>query len=136
MEDKIETKTIKTLKEFIVNSCEKNMAYEICGFIGFDEESGKYVASVEKNQSPNPAEFFSISPVRYLTFKDSYSVIGVFHSHIAGDENPSDFDIRMSEACCLPFIIYSLNTKKFSIYQPKTPDYDVNRLARIKGKFL
>ncbi len=136
MEDKITTTTISALRDFIINACNLNLAYEICGFVGFNEESNQYVATIENNQASNPSEFFSISPVSYLKFKNNHSIIGVFHSHVAGDESPSEFDIKMSESCCLPFIIYSLNSKKFSIYEPKTPDYDVNRLTGIKEKFL
>jgi proteasome lid subunit RPN8/RPN11 len=60
-------------------------------------------------------------------------MIGVFHSHISGDEKESEFDIKMADNCCQPFLIYSLNTKKINIYTPKTIESDVNILERVKA---
>jgi len=59
--------------------------------------------------------------------------VAVFHSHILGDEKESEFDVKMSDNCCQPFLIYSLNTKKINIYTPKTIEADVNILERIKA---
>ena len=134
MEDNITSSSISAIKDFIANQSFRNMNNEICGFVGFHEESGKYVATIEKNESDNPRAFFSINPVKYLKFKQHNFMVAVFHSHVIGDENPSEFDVKMSEACCLPFIIYSINSKKFHIYEPKQKDYDVNILAKVKAK--
>ncbi len=60
-------------------------------------------------------------------------MIAVFHSHIRGDETESEFDVKMADNCCQPFLIYSLNTKKINIYTPKTIEADVNKLERIKA---
>jgi hypothetical protein len=49
-----------------------------------------------------------------------------------GDENASDFDLNTSENCCFPFVIYSVVTEKFSIYEPKHKDYDVNIIQGIR----
>lgn len=134
MDNKIEHKFISKIKDFICNSCFKNMSQEVCGFIGYDEKEKKYVAQIEKNEAIDPKTFFMINPINYLNFKNNYSILGIFHSHITGDENPSEFDIKMSESCCLPFFIFSLNTKKFFIYEPQNKDYDVNIFERIKFK--
>ena len=48
-------------------------------------------------------------------------------------ETESEFDMKMSDNCCQPFLIYSLNTKKINIYTPKTIEADVNILERIKA---
>lgn len=136
MEDNISTKSINQIKDFIINHSAKNFNTEICGFIGFDENNNEFVASLEKNESPDPKSFFLISPVNYLKFKNQYSMLSIFHSHIIGDENPSEFDIKMSESCCLSFTIFSLNSKKFHIYEPQNKDYNVKILQRIKDKIL
>lgn len=136
MDVKITNKSIRVIKDFIANHSYRSFQTEICGFIGFDKATKEYVVTVEKNESDNPREFFSINPVNYLNFKNDYSLVGVFHSHVIGDETASEFDIKMAEACCLPFIIYSINSKKYNIYEPQHKDYDVNILERIKGKFL
>ena len=122
-------KALTTIKEI----AHKNFKREICGFLGFDKDKKQYLIQVEENASEDPANFFLINPLSYLLFKDDYEMIGVFHSHIMGDENPSEFDVKMSENCCQPFIIYSLNSKKINIYTPKTSEADVNILNRIKA---
>lgn len=136
MEDKIVSKSIGEIKDFIINHSMRNFNNEICGFIGFDKKQENFIATIEKNESSDPSSFFVINPANYLKFKNQYSLLGVFHSHVIGDENPSDFDIRMSEASCLSFLIFSINSRKFYIYEPQNKDYDVNILTRLKGKIL
>lgn len=120
----------------MANNAFKSPYLEICGFVGFNDVNQEYTAQVEKNIAQDPRNFFSISPVKYLNFKNDNKFIGIFHSHILGDENPSEFDIKMSEAACIPFIIFSLNSKKFSFYEPQNKEYDVNIVERFKKKLL
>lgn len=136
MEDKITSKSINSIKDFIANTAYKSPYLEICGFVGFDKEQQEYIAQVEKNTAQDPKNFFSISPVRYLNFKSDNQIVGIFHSHVIGDENPSEFDIKMSESSCVPFIIFSLNSKKFCFYEPQNKEYDVNIVERFKKKLL
>jgi len=135
-ENKIEHKSISEIKDFIMNNAFLNMNIEICGFLGFDHNSKKYIAKIEENQSPDPKNYFIMNPVSYLNFKNQYDLIGIFHSHVICDEQSSEFDIKMSESTCLPFIIFSINSKKFSIYEPQNKDYDVNILERLRKKLL
>ena len=111
----------------------KNFTQEVCGFLGFDEDINKYIVQVEENISDEPADKFVINPLNYLLFKEDYKMIAVFHSHIKGDETESEFDVKMADNCCQPFLIYSLNTKKINIYTPKSIEGDVNKLERIKA---
>jgi len=106
---------------------------EICGFLGYDYEKKEFIIQKEDNIATNPRSHFLINPLSYLLFKDSYSMIAVFHSHIIGDETESEFDVKMSDNCCQPFLIYSLNTKKINIYTPETIESDVNILERVKA---
>ena len=133
MAHKIHTKGVKKALTTIKEIAHKNFKREICGFLGFDKEKREYLIQPEENISEDPFNFFLINPLSYLLFKDDCEMIGVFHSHIIGDENPSEFDVKMSENCCQPFIIYSLNSKKINIYTPKTSEVDVNILNRIKA---
>ena len=106
---------------------------EICGFLGYDYEKKEFIVQKEENIAKDPRSHFLINPLSYLLFKDYYGMIAVFHSHIIGDETESEFDVKMSDNCCQPFLIYSLNTKKINIYTPKTIESDVNILERIKA---
>ena len=123
-----EKQALKTIKRI----CESNEYIEICGFLGYDRSSDKYVVSHEDNISEDPSKYFMIDPISYLLFKDEYEMVAVYHSHIEGSEQPSKFDIKMAESCCDPFLIYSLETKKIHIYEPKNMDLDVSILNRVK----
>ena len=133
MEETHYIKTPQYALQKIKELCEGNLKQEICGFLGFDESSNKYVIKQEVNISPEPSSYFLMDPLRYLLFKEEYKFIAVFHSHIIGTEEPSEFDIKMADNCCQPFLIYSLNTQKINIYQPQTVECDVNKLNRIKA---
>lgn len=134
MDKKFEHKFIAKISNFIKQQSHLQSRNEICGFIGWDQESQKYVVSVEENKAEDPKNFFMISPSAFYLFKKQYDMIGIFHSHISGDEQPSEFDIKMSEACCVPFVIYSLNSKKFHIYEPSSSELNVKAFTRLKEK--
>ena len=121
-------KTLKSAFREIEQIGDQNPTIEACGFIGFDEQDESFIVKQEDN-----SEFFLIDPINYLLFKDKYEMVGVFHSHMIGDEQPSEFDIKMAENCCLPFLIYSLNTKKIHIYEPQKVECTVNILRRMKA---
>jgi proteasome lid subunit RPN8/RPN11 len=130
MVEEIKNKTISKIRDFIVNSCNEQTSQEVCGFIGYN--GSEYLATVEKNDSIDPKNFFVINPVSYLMFAENNDMLAVFHSHILGDETPSEFDVKMAEACRIPFVIYSLNTKKFYIYEPSSCELNVKAFTRLK----
>ena len=130
MVKEIKNRTISKIRDFVVNACNEQVAQEVCGFIGYN--GSEYVATVEKNDAVDPKNFFAISPVSYLMFAENNDMLAVFHSHAVGDETPSEFDVKMSEACCIPFVIYSLNTKKFHIYEPSECELNVKAFTRLK----
>lgn len=117
----------------MIDHCHANPFIEVCGFLGYDKIKRDYIVQLENNCSTDPKNFFAIDPLRYLLFKQKYSLAAIFHSHIVSDEKPSEFDIKMSENCCVPFLVYSLNTNKINIYEPKNIEYDVKVLKRIKS---
>ena len=117
-------------------SSDNHSAVEICILIGYSEEDNLYYLSYENNIAQDPRNFFCISPARYLKFKKSYKIIAIFHSHVYGDEKASIFDIKMAENCCVPFMIFSLNSRKFNFYEPQNKEYDVNLVSRFKENFL
>jgi proteasome lid subunit RPN8/RPN11 len=106
--------------------------YEICGFVGFCEKEKKYILKFEENAAADPKQFFSISALSYLLFKDQYNLMAVFHSHIIVDEEPSEFDIKMSENCCIPFLIYALNNNKFGYHIPGYCDVNNKLIKKIQ----
>ena len=133
MVKEIKNKTIGKIHDFVVNSCNEQVSQEVCGFIGYNDSG--YIATVEKNDAADPKNFFTINPASYLMFTESNDMLAVFHSHIVGDETPSEFDVKMAEACCIPFVVYSLNTKKFHIYEPSHSELNVKAFTRLKEHF-
>ena len=123
----------KEALEYIKQLSHKNFKGEICGFLGYDYGANQYIVQKEENIAPDPSLVFLINSLNYLLFKDTYGMVAIFHSHIVGDETASEFDVKMSENCCQPFLIYSLNSKKINIYTPETAEGDVKRLERIKA---
>lgn len=126
---------IKEALQVIVDESESNSFIEICGFLGFDREKETYIVQNEKNAAENPSEYFMIDPLNYLIFKEKYDLLAVYHSHINTDAEPSEFDVKMSNNCCIPFLIYSIETKKFDLYEPQNLETDVNTYNRFKEDY-
>jgi proteasome lid subunit RPN8/RPN11 len=122
--------TIEDLLLFLKKNSESNLLTEICGFVG--KVKNRFLYRQMQNRSKDPNIYFIIDPFDHLSFIKDNEVLLVFHSHLYGDENPSEFDLKTSENCCFPFLIYSVTTEKFSIYEPQYKDYDVNIIRRLK----
>jgi proteasome lid subunit RPN8/RPN11 len=127
----VKNKSFKKILESIRNHCDRYFTLECCGFIG--KKGAIYVVQFVSNRSPNPKDFFCVDPLDYLKFQREYEFISLIHSHPNSDESFSETDIANSEATCLPSIVYSLQTKKFAIYEPKEHEVDVNTLNKVKG---
>ena len=102
--------------KLIVEHAEEFPDEEVCGTIELDSNLMVKVTR-EKNESIDKKKMFSMSPVKILNRK---KLLGIYHSHPNSDENPSEYDIDMSEELGIPFLIYSLKTKKFFLYYPKS----------------
>lgn len=120
-------KNLNNLLMSVAEFCEGSLLNEVCGLVGFDGEN--YILQEGKNIAADTKNNFILDPLQYLMFKNKYKVISIFHSHLIGDEEPSDFDVLMSENSCVPFSIYSLNTKKHYVYRPREPDADLELLG-------
>ena len=107
----------KCIKD-IISISESKPQEESCGFIVLTK-SGPF--SIEtRNRAPSKEKKFSISPLDFVKAKKKcHSIISIFHSHSLGDENPSELDLRMTEELRIPFVIYSLITKKTRLISPK-----------------
>lgn len=116
----------------IIQICESNTFVEVCGFLGYRNDSNDFLVEEQENISEDPENYFLINPVNYLLFKDKVDEVIVFHSHINGDEKPSEFDVKVADNCCEPFLIYSLVSKKIHIYTPQNSEVDVSIIQRLK----
>lgn len=123
--------TAEELIAFLKNESECSLQAELCALIGLNEQK-IFCYRQMQNRSKEPNLYFLVDPYDYLSFINKYEMFGIFHSHLVGDENPSEFDIKTSNNSCYFFLIYSIITEKFSIYEPHHKDYDVNIMQRIK----
>lgn len=120
------------LKNLSLDS-ETSLIAELCGLVGVDEVNNKLIYQKMKNRAQTPENYFMIDPYDYLSFIKKYKLLLIFHSHLLGDESPSEFDLKTSENSCVPFLIYSICTEKFSLYEPQYKDYDVNIIEGLRN---
>ena len=129
---KYKSKYIKKILKEVAEMSKKRFSQEVCGLIGKNGDS--YIIQECKNIAKDPRNNFVVDPVQFILFKNKNKLISIFHSHIVGDESPSDFDVIMSENSCIPFLIYSINTKKIHLYEPKNLDVDLKLLQKVNSK--
>jgi proteasome lid subunit RPN8/RPN11 len=127
----VKDKSLQNILNFLKEHSSKYFNIECCAFVG--KNKNNYIAEFVPNRSPEPNLFFCIDPVEYLRFQSENEIICLFHSHPSSDENFSEQDENNSEATCLPFLVYSLPSDKFSLYEPKINESNVNILNKVKG---
>jgi len=101
------------LKQDLIQFSESSPMREVCGFIC--QEEGKLVLQKVINHSSDDS-YFTISPFDFLERKLSGDLVAIFHSHIDSDEKPSETDEKNSLNCLYPFLIYSLETENFHLF--------------------
>lgn len=122
--------TIKEILKEIEMVGHKSKLVECCGLVGY--KNGSFVLKNLENKASDPSSFFLISPIDYLKFKKEYELVCIYHTHAVGEENPSAFDIKMSNSSCAPFLIYGVKTNKFSFYLPKFYDVEEDRIKDLQ----
>lgn len=125
-------RSLNKILNFCKNYSREYFNVECCILIGINEKS-KYCAQVVANRSPQPMEFFIIDPLDYLNFELNHKVLFIFHSHPHTESSFSEIDKSNCEAICIPFLMYSVQDDKFSLYVPQTSEVDVNILNKAKG---
>jgi proteasome lid subunit RPN8/RPN11 len=109
----------------------EHRSVERCGLLGYNKDEGFVIKTVQ-NKASDPSNFFMISPIDYLRFKKENDMVCVYHTHVIGDEEASSFDMKMSNACCIPFLIYGVKTDKFTVYTPSFCDTKNDLLEDLK----
>lgn len=117
-----------SIKQDIINESLKKDE-EVCGFIVNDNGIVK-IYPIE-NKSTDKEVYFVIPAKEYLYVEKKFEILGVYHSHIFGNSEPSEMDKKMSEATCYPFVIYSKEDKNFNIYCPALSDIKKEDLEKI-----
>lgn len=127
-----EFKTLELLLDFLKRQAETNLLIEICGLISF--KNNLFIYKKINNLAEGSNMYFKIDPKDYLDFLNTYGCFCIFHSHLLSDENFSKKDIDNSNSCCKSFLVYSVFSEKFNLYEPKYKDYDVNITKELINK--
>ena len=121
---------INDLKKDLINFSESCLVREVCGFIL--EEEGDLVLKKLENKSNNN-DLFIIEPIDFLQAKLSGKLVSIFHSHVNGTEDPSKYDIKNAENCLYAYLIYSLHTEKFFLFDKPYYDRSEKCVNKLKG---
>ena len=103
----------------IIDHAESNPREEVCGFILLENDLSVRTEPTA-NESPVKERAFSISPLKFLNYKLNKTILGIYHSHPVTSETPSKKDKALSEEMGIPYLIYSIKSKKFFLYYPKS----------------
>lgn len=122
------------IKRTIEKECEAKPKEEVCGFVVQKDKAFELIPMV--NQSPNPKEEFYIPAKEFLYVKKNYEIVAVYHSHVQGGCEPSDFDIKTADLICYPFVIYSNEKNIFYVHEPKYSDANLESLKILKEDLL
>ena len=122
---------LKKIFKFFKDYSDKYFNTECCGFLGIKD--GCFIAQIVPNRSPEPNLYFSIDPIDVVKFSNENQIIAIFHSHTNVDAEFSDFDKESCNCICIPYLMYSVQENKFSLYIPETHEIDVNILDKVKG---
>jgi proteasome lid subunit RPN8/RPN11 len=101
----------------IAEICENLPQEESCGFLLYKQK--KFFVKQCENKAEDKARYFKIDPFDYVNAFKKYKILMCYHSHVLGDESPSDYDIKYSEEMLMPLYIYSTVTKKYKIHYPQ-----------------
>ena len=121
----VDRMTLSSFEKKIIQYAESQPHEEVCGFVLLGKDLTVSVLPM-KNEHEQPDKCFSISPKKFIDYKINYTILGVYHSHPSTAEQPSEYDIKTSEELGIPYLIYSIKTKKFYLYCPES--YDVETI--------
>jgi len=118
------------IKQKIVKACNKKKNEEVCGFIIYQNEQFE-VYECENKAQDKEGEFY-IPAKEFLYIKNNFEIVAVYHSHIKSEENASEFDKKISNLVCFPFVVYSYQTQKFSIFKPEFLDCSIETVNKLE----
>tara|TARA_X000001382_G_scaffold130923_1_gene127894 strand:+ start:4031 stop:4426 length:396 start_codon:yes stop_codon:yes gene_type:complete len=100
-------------KKDLIEYANTDLGKEVCGFVLYKD--GELIFKAAKNHS-NDDDVFLINPADFLKVKLNGDLLAIFHTHVSGREEPSEYDIENSKNCLYPFLIYSLVTERFALF--------------------
>ena len=106
---------------------------EVCGFVIV--ENGELKTEPAKNISIYQNDVFEIHPLEILRQIRSGKLAAIYHTHPTTSEGESNFDRFNCENSCIPYVIYSKETKKFNLVLPKKPHVNKEYIDILKKNY-
>lgn len=100
-----------------IEYCENNPTVESCGVVVNKRGKKEFIPC--KNISLTPQNDFILDPIDYANATADGDIIYIAHSHVNQTEDPSSFDKASCNKGTVPWIIYSLKTKKYYNLTPE-----------------
>lgn len=125
--------SLSSIEKSVISHSESKPNEEVCGLI-LKHPSGEVLIEKVQNTHSDKENGFYMPQSLLIKHLISKTILGIYHSHPKSSEKPSVIDVKMSEEICLPYLIYSLKTKKFFLYFPESyePDELIGR-SYVKG---
>ena len=117
------------LKENLVNYSEDSPFREVCGFICKKGNGFEFHKVINHSKDDDT---FLIKPIDYLHKKLEGNLAAIFHTHTKGGSDPSEYDKITSTNLLLPFVIYSIEDKNFSLFNLKGFEVEENCVKSLK----
>ena len=102
-----------SFKKTLIEYANTDLKKEGCGFICYKDNELSFKPA--KNHSHDD-DIFLINPADFLKMKLDGNLLAIFHTHVNGREDPSEYDMKNSKNCLYPFLIYSLATERFGLF--------------------
>ena len=106
---------------------------EVCGFVFV--ENGDLKTEAAKNIAVYANDIFEIHPLEILRQIRSGKLAAIYHTHPTSTEQESTFDRFNCENSCIPYVIYSKETKNFNLLIPKRPHVKQDYIDILKKKY-
>jgi proteasome lid subunit RPN8/RPN11 len=110
-------------KQEIIEQANQQENYEVCGFGILGRDKKIKITQVE-NKAKDPKKDFSINPSDFVKARLRGRILFFYHSHPFTPEDPTEKDIKSSENCKIPCLIYSRFSGAFYLYIPDS--YKIN----------
>ena len=106
---------------------------EVCGFVFV--ENGDLKTEAAKHIAVYANDIFEIHPLEILRQIRSGKLAAIYHTHPTSTEQESTFDRFNCENSCIPYVIYSKETKNFNLLIPKKPHVKQDYIDILKKKY-
>lgn len=106
---------------------------EVCGFIFVD--NGELKTEPAKNIAIYQNDVFEIHPLEILRQMKSGKLAAIYHTHPQSGEEESKFDKFNCENACIPYVIYSKESKKFNLVLPKNIHVNKEYVEILKKQY-